>query len=268
MKDNFNINRFGKLIKKELSERVPMMVKVAAILSLILVGFWLTYTIFKNDPVVSASARVIYLYIATFFTVVMGPFNMYKGFNHHKKGLDYISLPASVPEKFFSMIIVSLIVMPLVVFGSILATDTLITIINPSVFNGFIFIDPSFLNFSSSSLADIIILPLFCLLGNLLYRGNKVVKTFLTVAGAYIVFIMIVAFLFLYVFKDQMEAVQGMQLQFKLTVENLSELYKNEVFEGYPAIKITIAVLAVLYNIGFPVGALTGAYYRMKTIQY
>jgi len=166
------------------------------------------------------------------------------------------------------MVIISLVAMPLLVFAMVMMTDTAIALINPSVFKGFIFSDTSFLNSSSTSFADLSILPLFCLLGNLLFRGNKVVKTFLSIAGTYIVFILIVAFLFLYVFKDQITEIQGLQLQIKLTVNSLTELYRNEVFEGYPAIKVTIAALAVLYNVGFPVGALTGAYYRMKTIQY
>ncbi|PKO95860.1 MAG: hypothetical protein CVU12_07930 [Bacteroidetes bacterium HGW-Bacteroidetes-7] len=268
MKDIFNINRFGKLLKKELSERLPIMLKIAVILSISLVGFWLTYIIFKTDPQVSSYGRAVYLFLVTYFTAVMAPFNMYKGFNHHKKGIDYISLPASVQEKFLSMVIISLVAMPLLVFAMVMMTDTAIALINPSVFKGFIFSDTSFLNSSSTSFADLSILPLFCLLGNLLFRGNKVVKTFLSIAGTYIVFILIVAFLFLYVFKDQITEIQGLQLQIKLTVNSLTELYRNEVFEGYPAIKVTIAALAVLYNVGFPVGALTGAYYRMKTIQY
>src|SRR3989339_256258 len=268
MKDIFNINRFGSLLKKELSERLPIMLKIAVILSISLIGFWLTYIIFKTDPQVSSHGRTVFLLLVTYFTAVMAPFNLYKGFNHPKKGIDYISLPASVQEKFLSMLIISLIAMPLIVLTSVLMTDTAIAMINPSVFKGFIFSDNSFINSSTTSFADMIILPLFCMLGNPLFRGNKVVKTFLSIAGTYIVFILIVAFLFLYAFKDQMTEIQGLQLQIKLSVENLTELYRNEVFEGYPAIKITIAVLAVLYNIGFPVGALAGAYYRMKTIQY
>lgn len=267
MKVIFNINRFGKLIVKELSERLPMILKVSAVLSLILAGYWLTSLLFNADTTVTTQGRGIYLYLVTYFSAVMGPFNMYKSFNHRKKGLDYISLPASTTEKFASMTIISLIIMPLTVFISVLFTDTLISVVNPSVFNGLL-LSNLFSDVSNVSFSDIVILPLFCLLGNMLYRGNKIVKSFLTIAAIYIVFTMIVAFLFLYAFKDQMAEIQGLQMQIRLTIDNLTELYRNEVFSNYPLIRFTIAFLAILYNVGFPVGALTGAYYRMKTIQY
>lgn len=269
MKDIFNLNRFGKLLRKEISERIPVIIKIAAILSLILIGFWLTYLVIDDNPMVSSNNRFIYLYLAAYFTAVMAPFNLYKSFNHHKKGLDYITLPASVQEKFLSMILVSFVVMPLIVFLSIMATDTMISIVNPSVFKGFIFSnlnESPFINNSNASITDFMILPLFCLLGNLLFRGNKIVKTFLSFAGIYILLVLIVSFLFLYVFKNQVSEIQGAQI--KITVDNLADLYRNNLFDDYPLIRITAAILSVLYSIGFPVGAFVGAYYRMKNLQY
>jgi len=99
MNEIFNKNRFFKLVKKEFSERTPVIIKIAAIFSLLLAGYWLSMLIFNGGPA-SASSRNSYLFLATMITMIIAPFNLYRNYNHPKKGIDYVILPASVTENF------------------------------------------------------------------------------------------------------------------------------------------------------------------------
>ncbi len=266
MKIYFNISRFGKLLTKELRERLPLITKMGAIMSLLLVGIWITSILFARGYAVPMEVRSTYLYVAVFITALSAPFSMYKNYNHPKKGIDYVALPASIEEKFLSMLLISCVILPLFAFITIVFTDTLISVINPSMFSGLLITDSNFLTKLSSSLTDIIIIPLLCLLGNLLFRGNKAVKTVLAIVGTYIIFTLIIAFLFLYVYKEQISTLQNFELQIR--ADNLYELFRSDYFAPYPGLKISIGFLALLYNFGFPIGALTAAYYRMKKLQY
>ncbi|MDP3452532.1 MAG: hypothetical protein Q8R90_06210 [Bacteroidales bacterium] len=266
MKIHFNINRFGKLLSKELRERTPFIVKMVGIMSLILVGIWLTSMFFVRGSAVPMEARTTYLYIAVLITALSAPFSMYKNYNHPKKGIDYVTLPASIEEKFLSMLLISTVILPAIAFISIAFTDTFISIISPSMFSGLMITEPDFYTKMNGSVSDLIIIPLLCLLGNLLFRGNKIVKTVLSIIATYIIFIMIIAFIFLYVYKDQIETLQNFELQIR--VDNLYDLFRSEYFAPYPGLKISVGILALLYNFGFPIGALTAAYYRMKKLQY
>ncbi len=269
MKDIFNIKRFARLLGKDLTERAHIIFKVCSILSLLLIAFWLTVLLTKADSPVSSGARMVYLYTSAFITALFAPFALYKNYNHRKKGVDYTTLPASAAEKFTTMFIISLFVMPFAVFAAILGADTLITTLNPSVFDGYIFTDPKFLNFSGSSVSDIVIVPLFCFFGNLLYRNNKILKTSLTIAAVYILIILIIVQL-LFIFKEQLELLKLSNSQMQLTVDfdSLKAMYKNNHFDGLPLVKYTILTLDLMFSYIFPAGLIAGAYYRMKNIQY
>ncbi len=266
MNNNFQINRFGKLLRKELQERMPFILKVSLILSMIMVGFWLTKLIFSQGTAMYYTTRVAYLQTATYISAMLAPFLLYKGFNHPKKGVDYISLPASIKEKYISMIIISLIVMPAATFIAIVATDTIITLINPSVMNLFLFDSTMLSDLRFTSFANALILPSFCILGNLLFKSNKMIKTALGTGVVYIIFVSLFAYLFLHVYQEQSELIKEMDI--RINSSNFISLFKSEIFEGYPGIRITAILLALTQSVVFPVGALSGAYYRMKTLQY
>lgn len=266
MNNSFHIKRFGKLFSKELSERAPIILKFCAIVVLLPIALWITLLIFNNTTSISTSGRVMYLVTVTFISAVAAPFNLYKSYNHRKKGLDYVSLPASINEKFLSMTILSMIVMPLITFLSVVATDTLIHTITPSLFEGNIFSDSKLSVTLFNNGSDIVILPAICLFGNLLFRSNKGLKTLLTAATIYTVFIMIVAFIFLVLFKNQIEEINGLHIDMK--INKLSDLTSNSLFDGYPGIKFTIILMSVVYNYIFPVGFMAAAYYRFKTLEY
>ncbi len=77
---------------------------------------------------------------------------------------------------------------------------------------------------------------------------------------------MIVAFIFLVLFKNQIEEINGLHIDMK--IDKLSDLTSNSLFDGYPGIKFTIILMSVVYNYIFPVGFMAAAYYRFKTLEY
>ncbi|MDP3436632.1 MAG: hypothetical protein Q8S04_05265 [Bacteroidales bacterium] len=265
MKTTFNITRFGKLFKKEFVERAPVIFKMMAVISLILIGIWLTSILFGTDIIFQTKIRSVYIYLIVFGTAVVAPFAFYNDFNHTKKGLDYISLPASISEKFLSMFVLSLIIIPVIAFITVMFADTTIAIISPTYFSGFIFSDNLFFSKLFYSIPDLFILPSMCFLGNLIYRNNKVVKTFLSAAGVYILLAAILVFLFQYLFKTELNTLGS---NFNYRFDNLINLYQSDFIAKFPVMKFATGVMALLYNFGIPAAALTGAYYRIKNIQY
>lgn len=266
MKNTFDINRFYKLFKKEFKERIPLILKYAAIFSLI----HLTSLLINKNMRVPMDVRLVYISFSVFLTMVMAPFTLYKNYNHSKKGLDYTSLPASVLEKYISMVLMSLIIMPLIILTSILFTDSFIALLSPQNFTGYL-LNERFFDISQKSFGELFILPSMFLFGNLIYRKNKVLKTILSTIGIYLIITMVLSFILLYVFKDQMaviaDAMEG-KTKFSIDLRNMYDLYNSEFLAGYPGIRFTVGLFALLYSIGLPVGSLAGSYYRMKTIQY
>ncbi len=267
----FNIDRFLKLFTKELKERVPVIFKYATIFSLILIGIWLTSILINSSARVPMEVRIVYISLTAFITMVMAPFTLYKDFNHTKKGMDYISLPASIPEKYISMILISLVIMPVMIISFVLLTDSAITLFSPKYFDGFLLNENVISKYSSGFFTDIFILPSMFLFGNLLFRRNKVVKTILSSVGIYIILTIAISFVILYVFKDQISAItEAVESGTKLSIDlrNMNDLYNNELLAEYPGLRFTVGVFSFIYSFGLPVGSLAGSYYRMKTMQY
>lgn len=265
MKTNFNITRFGKLFKKEFVERAPIIFKIMAVISLILIGIWLTSILLSKNTSIQTEIRSVYIYLAVFGSAVIAPFSFYSNFNHSKKGLDYISLPASISEKFLSMLLLSLIVMPIIAFTTVISTDSVIAFISPKYFSGLIISDSLFFSKLFYSIPDLFILPSMCFLGNLIYRKNKVVKTSLSAAGVYILLSAILVLVFQYFFKTELSTL-GSNLNYRF--DNLINIYQSDLIAKFPVMKLVVGVMALLYNFGIPAAALTGAYYRIKNIQY
>ncbi|PKP38568.1 MAG: hypothetical protein CVT97_01185 [Bacteroidetes bacterium HGW-Bacteroidetes-14] len=266
MNEFFDINRFFKLVRKEYSERLPVILKIAVIFSLLLIGFWVSVIVF-NGSEVSAQARVLYIYAATFLSMLMAPFNLYKSYNHPKKGIDYIVLPASAMEKFLSMLLNSVIVLPLATFLGVLLADTLIATVNPSLFEGFAIAKLGTLGVVAEKYGEAVIIQLGFIFGNFLFIKNKVFKTLMSAAGLYILFAMVIMLLLTTVFKSDFEALQNMNTSIK--VESISELGNITGSEGLTSLlKGFYYSVVVIFYVICPVAFLGGTFYKMKTQQY
>ena len=153
MNQYFSINRFWMLFRKEFSERIHTMAKVAIIFSLILVAAWLISILLSmavhSSSIMHVQGRFNYLLSVTVIMVIFSPLILYYRINNRKKGIDYITLPASFNEKFVSMLLNTLIVFPLVIILSILATDLIISTIHPTLFNGSIIFSDNIIGLSN-----------------------------------------------------------------------------------------------------------------------
>jgi len=266
MNETFSINRFYKLLKKELTEKTPKILKISAIFSLLLFGYWLSIILFKGQPV-SIGARSAYVLFATFVTMIIAPFNLYKSYNHPKRGVDYITLPASITEKFLSMQTITVFILPLITFSLILLADTILSTITPSIFSGYTVSGLWVYEKPFENILEALIFQQGCILGNFMFQKNKIFKTMLSGAGLYIVIAMIFVFLVSVVFKSQFDAMQHMNLQINISnISDLSKLGNNGEVVGQMQV-LTKFVFAIFYVI-FPVGFLAGTFYKMKTQQY
>ena len=264
MNEIFNKNRFFKLLRKEFSERTNIIVKIAAIFSLLLAVYWLSLIIFDGGAV-SVSSRTGYLFAATFITMFIAPFNLYRNYNHPKRGIESVMLPASVTEKFLSMLTNTVVLLPLITFGSILIADAILATVTPKIFSGYIFSSLGSSQNSFVSILKALIAQFGFIFGNFLFQKNKALKTILTGAGLYMVLGLIMFFLFTTVFNMDFQALKGMNIK----IENMSDLNKVPGFESIgPFIKgFYYSSLAIFYGL-FPIGFLAGTFYKMKTQQY
>lgn len=266
MNETFSINRYSKLLKKELTERAPIIVKIAGIFSLLLVGYWLTILLFNGDPV-SIYPRITYLRFATFLTMVIAPFNLYKDYNHPKKGIDYVILPASVTEKFLNMLTNTVIFMPLITFSSILLVDSVLSTITPSIFPGYVITSLWEVEKTFGGFIAFLIFQQGCIFGNFLFRKNKIFKTLLSGAGIYIALALIVVFLISVLFKEQFVAMQNTHSVIKITnLSQLGSITGSGTLTGF--LKGLQYFSYILFYGIFPAGFLAGTFYKMKTQQY
>ncbi|MFA6334677.1 MAG: hypothetical protein WCX48_03865 [Bacteroidales bacterium] len=267
MNEIFSSNRFFKLLKKEVTERAPMIIRIAGIFSLILAGSLLN-VIFDGGPL-SIASRNSYLLFATFITMVIAPFNLYKNYNHPKKGIDYVLLPASVTEKFLSMLTNTVIILPLITFFSVLLTDTILSTISPSMFPGYLVSSLWSTGKLFENVAEALIFQQGCILGNFLFKKNKIFKTMLSGAGLYVILALIIMLLFTVFFKEQLGDLNNMNMHISIGCNSLSDLGKLENTGGMGGLlKGLYYFVIIVFYVIFPAGFLTGTFYKMKTQQY
>jgi len=280
MNQYFSINRFWMLFRKEFSERIPTMTKVAVIFSLILVAGWLLSILLSMTSSMFSmlvKGRFAYLLIVTLVMTIFSPLILYYSTNNRKKGIDYITLPASFNEKFVSMLLNTLIIFPLIVISSILATDLIISTIHPTLVNGSIIFSNeiwSIWNISNiSNISDIPIdihisvagrislqvitgysLFLFC---NALYRRNKTLKSIISILVFYSIIGLISSSITYLAFKGEFE-------------NGIIESSMNILSDSDSINKLKqLQLISDIFSYGvIPIAALTGAYIKMKRQQY
>ena len=269
MKEIFNINRFFKLVQKESSERLHMMLKISAIFAALIAAYWLFIIIFSNGEASSmASSRVSYIYAVVVITMFLAPFNLYKNYNHRKSGLDYVLLPASVMEKYLSMLINSVILLPLFTLFLTLLTDTIITTITPKIFIGYAVTNLDLGKAVIQGYAEVLIVQLGFIYCNLLFRKHKVTKTLLSMIGLYTLFAAVLVFLVTVVFKSDFEMLQKMGNN-TIRINGLNDFVQLKEFGEFSTLFKTLFYTWQIFFWGLlPAWFLSGSYYRMKNLQY
>ena len=108
--------------------------------------------------------------------LVFSPSKLYGTVNHKKKGLHYAQLPASVLEKTLSMFVVSFVCVALSMLVSLFVVDTLFYLLFPSYTSGFLFANSWEGVFSGKVFFDMFLIQSLFVLGNMVFKRQKVAK--------------------------------------------------------------------------------------------
>ncbi len=263
MNEIFSFKRYSKLLTKELKERRIIILKMVGIVSIIVLGIWLTSILLKGDTGVSPSFRFSMMIMILVITMIAAPFNLYKSYNHPKKGIDYALLPASVYEKFFSMLTIVVIITPITILAALMLTDFVLSFITPSVFYGFAF-SGKMDEMSFSSIYDVLIVQWGFIFGNFLFKKSKITKTISLGIGIYLVLGLIFASTVKSVVFGQVDN----SVNFSMEINNLNDFLSNNSYDEENKIKwLLYTTKAIVYYI-IPVGCLGGTLLKMKNQQY
>lgn len=126
------------------------------------------------------------------------PFRMYYSVTHKTEGLIFATMPASMFEKYVSMLFYSILVMPLLSVSALFLTDTLIASVS-GILNlktqGFL--SPDYIGYLMTDyqmLFSLLLIISTSICGNALFKKNKILKTLLSVLLINIVMAMAMLF--------------------------------------------------------------------------
>ncbi len=201
MNKTFSFNRFSKFFMFDLKNAVTRFGLSALVTCLIPVCVLFIYEAFClllsgrliADPSGMGPAKVITAFIVAAVVVVIAPKKLYGSITDKRFGSAYILTPASTFEKWLSMMLIILIVLPLCTGASYLLVDYLTSLILPSVFGQSIIslisdfneAQPEYLGFDFnivfSVFLSLIQYVLFFTLGALIFKRGKAAKTFIAI---------------------------------------------------------------------------------------
>ena len=208
----FSFRRFGKYLVSDLKRCIAnfglsfLLISLTGLICYLLVGV-ISYVCGAGWISSNALARSLYLWIAFAILVVAMPNKCYGFINDRKLGSNWLMLPASTVEKYLSMLINCLVIIPSAFFLFSFAIDWLITAIDPQLHSTIIgsgmelfdvivakaaeesevnalltnFITEN--NIIFSAIDDSMILILAFLLGAILFKSQKATKTILAWFG-------------------------------------------------------------------------------------
>ena len=258
----FHPNRFFNLLARSLKSNPKSWLFTIAIFAglpiifLILNLTELGFNVRLND-------RVAFLQLFMTAAFVFSPFVLFFNYNHPKKGLTEVMLPASTLEKYIVMQLSCILLAPLttlVLFGGM---DSLFSLLFPNAYTGGHAIPIALSDFfSSESLPKNFVTQQAILFCNLLFVKRKVLKTAGTFILAMIVFLTITGIII---------GVLGYQNSFADT-KNISLNFGSRGFfeihiNDHPLI-ITMQVARILVQGVLPVVLAIGSYFVMKNKRY
>lgn len=269
MSNTFNINRFGKYFRYDLfnaRNQFGLSLLILGCLPIITFVFTELFSaVFLSewaDNVVPA--RVLAIVAAVLVTVITFPAKAYGKLTEKKAGSNWILLPASVFEKWLSMMIISIVVLPICLFGLLFVSDSLLALCFPAQYGSALFtreginlfklmIDGD--NSLSFNVAGVIFFDwcnniLIFTLGAIVFKKSKAGKTILCL------------FLFGCIVGSIFAAIFGTA---QLDNDDLVRLFRNwTINDAFRAINIFVNS-CYLIMMGL---VSTALYFRMKTIKH
>ncbi|NLA15811.1 MAG: hypothetical protein GX877_04655 [Bacteroidales bacterium] len=180
MNNVFTIKRFGALIRKECREYFGNFGLTVLSMTGAYVIYLLASLLTSSPP--SVFSRLSLMVLWTAIALIFAPSKLYGTANHKKKGLHYVQLPVSALEKTISMFVVSYLCVTLSMLISLLAVDTLFYLLFPSRSSGFLLTN-SWSFFPVKTFFDLFVIQSLFVLGNMVFKRQKVAKTFAVIMG-------------------------------------------------------------------------------------
>lgn len=199
MNDIFDFNRFGKLVAYECGSYVPRFTKVLVTMACIVFALWITTVVFNNT--VGFLGRKPLLGFLFGISCLIGPFVAYKYMNDRKKGYAYAMLPASTLEKFTSMLLICMFVLPMISYVTLVASDALLYLVSMCGVGGFVDIgvyNPLVIDFDGYSFSISIAVSFMAsismsMMFNSIFRKSKIIKTILVYMAVSFVSVILVS---------------------------------------------------------------------------
>ena len=270
MNEIFDIKRLGRLIKYEATNYIPNFFKSLLIFASVIAAVWI-FSLTVESAVCPHSRDAL---VGTLFilAIVLSPFIVYKDMNNRKKGYIYAMIPASTLEKLLSMIVLCVVIVPLLAYAVLTATDMLLWLLSKVGIGTFLHME--FYNpFTTVEFVDLkgyllpYIYPVFdsiiyfvnliaySIMFNTIFRKNKVLKTILfniAISFALVILTAVIANITTPEFWEDM---------FGGLIEWLDEKTDVELF-GY--VMTTVRCLTILMSMAF----LSITYFRIKKVNY
>ena len=269
MNETFDIKRLGRLIKYEVINYIPNFFKSLLIFASVIAAVWIfSLTVDFNVCPHSRAGLVNALFV---LAIVLSPFIVYKDMNDRKKGYIYAMIPASTLEKLLSMIVLCVVIVPLLAYAVLTATDLLLWLLSKAGIGPFLHME--FYNpFTAVKLVDdeyllphiypvfdsiiyFVNLIAYTIMFNTIFRKNKVLKTILFNISMSFAFVILTAVIV------NITTPEFWEDMFEGLVEWLDEKTDVELF-GY--MMTTVRCLTILMSMAF----LSITYFRIKKVNY
>jgi len=137
MNNTFNMKRAGNFFVYDLKtakNNFLMSLIICGLMPAICFAFAMVFSLLLNQSPAEVAAPLQFLavFVGTVIAIVNFPVKQYGALTDKKYGSDWLMLPASGFEKWLSMILMSFIVFPVCLFGLMLFTDWLLSVVFPS----------------------------------------------------------------------------------------------------------------------------------------
>ncbi len=256
----FQFDRFSKLLARNVRLNPKTLLQSIVVYAGLPLLFLLVNALnFGIEVDYSDRVTLLSLFMAVAF--IFAPFTYFYGVSHPKKGLTDAMLPASVLEKFVVMQLVCVVFAPLLVLLLFGGMDSLLSLIFPKLFGGFIVKD-FFASYDFDSLLMMFVVLQATFFCNLLFINRKILKTggsLILVGIAFsLIFVGIIAIMDSY---SSFTDLDGYNIDLK------GRAFYQIYADDHPIV-IIIQLMRIFAQAIMPLALLVGSYFLMKKKRY
>ena len=258
----FQFERVGKLIGRTFRQNSKTLLNNTLVLAGLPILFLLIARLASNEgPSLLFRSNFLTFLVVTIF--IFSPFFYYYFYNHAKKGLSEVMLPASVLEKFVVMQIFCMILAPLMVLVFYGGSDALMAALFPLYQGGY-----AIVHFFNNRLTTDGVLVVFLsmqavFIANLFFVRRKILKTI----ASYMVINFLISIIILAIIKA-MESNGYFDTMSGSVNVNLSDRGLFEFYSGDNSLTTFVMALRIFMGVILPILFMIGSYRLMKTNRY